>query len=260
MINKVQFLLIGVLLFFYYSAIAQQSKTVQELLNLEQNKYFVDRDTAFANPYAGIKKLIYGNRRFAEDKSEMPRRTDEVLEAAALGQAPFATIIGCSDSRVPNEIIFDQGIGDLFVTRTAGQVMAEASYGTLEYSTQVLDTKLIVVLGHEKCGAVDAAMKLPDNPPAHVATIINAIKPSAEKAREQTVDPEKTLDIAIRQNVLRQVEILRELEPVLSNRYHKGEVLIVGAIYDLDTGYVEFLEETITSLPKFNKVETATDH
>lgn len=259
MINKVQFLLTGALLFFFYSSPAQQSAAVQELLNLEQNKYSVDRDTAFANPYVGIKKLVYGNRRFAQDKSEMPRRTDEVLQAAAQGQEPFATIIGCSDSRVPNEIIFDQGVGDLFVTRTAGQVMAEASYGTLEYSTQVLNTKLIVVLGHEKCGAVDAAMKLPDNPPAHVATLINAIKPAAKMAHEQAADPEKTLDIAIRENVLRQVELLRELEPILSNRYHQGEVLIVGAIYDLNTGYVEFLEETIISLPEFNKVQTATD-
>lgn len=255
MLNKAYILLFGVLLMLNFPANAQQSPVIQKLLNLEEGEYSVDRDSAFANPYLGIKKLIYGNRRFAQDKSVMPRRTDEVLKASALGQTPFATIIGCSDSRVPNEIIFDQGVGDLFVTRTAGQVMAEASYGTIEYSTQVLDTKLIVVLGHEKCGAVDAAMKLPENPPAHVATLINAIKPAAKVAHELADDPNNTLDIAIRQNVLRQVDLLRELEPILSDRYHQGEVLIVGAIYDLDTGNVVFLEETITSLPKFNDKE-----
>ena len=109
MINNVRSLLIGALLFFYYSATAQQSTTVQELLNLEKNKYFVDRDTALANPYVGIKKQIYGNRRFAQDKSEIPRRTDKVLKAAALGQEPFATIIGCSDSRCQTKIYWTSG-------------------------------------------------------------------------------------------------------------------------------------------------------
>lgn len=254
--KEIYIVVIGALFMLSGQLHAQQTDGVQELLGLKEDKYFVNRDTAYADPYAGIKKLIYGNRRFARDKSVMPRRTDEVLEASALGQAPFATIIGCSDSRVPNEIIFDQGVGDLFVTRTAGQVMAEASFGTVEYATEVLDTRLIVVLGHEKCGAVDAAIKLPDNPPAHVATLINAIKPVAKLAHEQADNPEQTLDIAIRSNVLRQVELLRELEPILSDRFREGEVLIVGAIYDLNTGYVEFLEETIASLPKFiEKVE-----
>lgn len=237
-------------------AFAQQSERVTSLLNLEDDQYFIDRDSAFTNPYDGIIKLIYGNKRFARGKSVMPRRTEEVLEASALGQTPFATIIGCADSRVPNEIVFDQGVGDIFVTRTAGQVMAEASFGTIEYSTEILNTKLIVVLGHEMCGAVDAAMKLPKNPPAHVVSLINAIKPAAMAAYGRSDDPEERLDIAIRENVLRQVELLRTLEPILSDRFDKGEILIVGAVYDINTGYVEFLEETITSLSKFEAVQT----
>lgn len=252
MAKRFSIVIIGLLSFFVYDVNAQQSETVESLLNLEEDRYFVDRDSAFEDPYYGIKKLIYGNKRFAENKSILPRRTDEVLEAAAMGQSPFATIIGCSDSRVPNEIIFDQGIGDIFVTRTAGQVMAEASYGTIEYSTQVLETKLIVVLGHEKCGAVDAAMKLPKNPPAHVATLINAIKPVALVKHEDGAMEKAPLDMAIRKNVLRQVELLRTLEPVLSDRYNQGEILIVGAIYDLNTGHVEFLEETIANLPRYS--------
>ncbi len=230
---------------------AQQSAKLDELLKLEDNQYFADRDSAYLDPYYGLKKLIYGNKRFAEDKSIKPRQTNADLKNNELGQKPFATIIGCADSRVPNEIIFDQGVGDLFITRTAGQVMAEASYGTIEYGTEVLNTRLIVVLGHESCGAVQAAMKLPENPPGHVVALINAIKPAAVYAKKAGGTEEEIIDRAVHQNVLEQVSLLRELEPVLSRRFYKGEILIVGAVYNLHTGVVEFIEETVTSLPKF---------
>ncbi len=236
-----------------FSLTAQQSSTVSKLLELEKNQYFADRDSAYLNPYYGLKKLIYGNKRFAENKSIKPRQTDADLKNNELGQKPFATIIGCADSRVPNEIIFDQGVGDLFITRTAGQVMAEASYGTIEYSTAVLNTRLIVVLGHESCGAVDAAMKLPENPPGHVVTLINAIKPASLKAKNSGHSHEHQLDIAVRENVLQQVELLRGLEPLLAKQFESGKLIIVGAVYNLHSGEVEFLEETITSLPKFKK-------
>lgn len=161
--------------------------------------------------------------------------------------------MGCADSRVPNEIIFDQGVGDLFITRTAGQVMAEASYGTIEYAAEVLDTKLIVVLGHQSCGAVQAAMKLPENPPGHVVTLINAIKPASVAAKSSGLPENEMLDMAITQNVLEQVDLLRNLEPVLSRRFESGKVLIVGAVYNMQSGEVEFIDETITSLPKFQQ-------
>jgi carbonic anhydrase len=230
---------------------AQQTDKIIELLKIQPNQYFADRDSAYLDPYYGLKKLIYGNKRFAENKSINPRQTDDDLRNTELGQKPFATIIGCADSRVPNEIIFDQGVGDLFITRTAGQVMAEASYGTIEYGTEVLRTRLIVVLGHESCGAVDAAMKLPENPPGHVVTLINAIKPASLIAKNSDLSPDEKLDLAIKQNVLEQVKLLRGLEPVLSRRFESGDVLIVGAVYNLQTGQVDFIEETITSLPKF---------
>jgi len=232
-------------------ASGQENPKLIELLGLEQNQYFANRDSAYLDPYYGLKKLIYGNKRFAENKSIKPRQTDADLKNNQLGQKPFATIIGCADSRVPNEIIFDQGVGDLFITRTAGQVMAEASYGTIEYSTEVLNTRLIVVLGHESCGAVGAAMKLPENPPGHVVTLINAIKPASLIAKSASLPEDETLDLAIRQNVIEQVELLRGLEPVLSRRSESGDVLIVGAVYNLHSGKVDFIEETITSLPKF---------
>ena len=230
-----------------------ENNDLASLLNLEEGQYFADRDSAYLDPYYGLKKLIYGNKRFAENKSIRPRQTDEDLRNNQLGQKPFATIIGCADSRVPNEIIFDQGVGDLFITRTAGQVMAEASYGTIEYATVVLNTRLIVVLGHESCGAVQAAMQLPENPPGHVVTLINAIKPASLAAKASDLPEDERLDMAIRENVVEQVNLLRSLEPVLSRRFESGDVLIVGAVYNLSSGEVEFIKETIYSLPKFNQ-------
>lgn len=242
---------IAMSLIFSSSINAQTSNIVKNLIQVEEGQYFANRDSAYLDPYYGLKKLFYGNKRFAENKSIRPRQTDADLKNNELGQKPFATIIGCSDSRVPNEIIFDQGVGDLFITRTAGQVMAQASYGTIEYATEVLKTNLIVVLGHESCGAVQAAMKLPENPPGHVVTLINAIKPAALIAKGANLNEKETSDLAIKQNVIEQVKLLRGLEPVLSRRSAAGDVLIVGAVYNLHTGAVEFIEETITSLPKY---------
>jgi len=243
---------LAIFLFIFNSeGVSQTTELVKKLIKAEEGQYFADRDSAYLDPYYGLKKLFYGNKRFAENKSIRPRQTEQDLKNSELGQKPFATIIGCADSRVPNEIIFDQGVGDLFITRTAGQVMAQASYGTIEYGCEVLQTRLIVVLGHESCGAVEAAMKLPENPPGHVVTLINAIKPAALTAINANLGEKEASDLAIRENVLEQVKLLRGLEPVLSRRSANGEVLIIGAVYNLHTGAVEFLEETITTLPKY---------
>ena len=208
--------------------------------------YVVDRDSAYADPRVALRKLMGGNRRFVEDKSIKPRQNRSAILSSEKGQTPFAVIVGCSDSRVPNEIIFDQGVGDLFIVRTAGQVMASASYGSIEYASVVLGSKLIVVLGHQKCGAVDAAIKRPDVP-GHIITLVNSIKSAAEKSKTMAGDP---LDNAVRQNVLDQVKELRDLEPVLARRFSRGENLIVGAVYNLGTGKVEFLPETLNDLPE----------
>lgn len=212
--------------------------------------YIEDRDAAYADPQVGLKKLMGGNRRFTEGKSLRPRQDSIALHGTEGGQKPFAIIVGCSDSRVPNEIIFDQGVGDLFIVRTAGQVMAQASYGSIEFATLALGSKLIVVLGHQKCGAVDAAVKRPDNPPGHIVTLINAIKPAAEKSKYMAGD---RLENAIRQNVIEQVNELRDLDPVLAKKYQSGEILIVGAVYNLHSGKVEFLPETLMNLPEKKK-------
>ncbi len=207
--------------------------------------YVVDRDSAYANPRVALRKLMGGNRRFVEDKSIKPRQNRSAILNSEKGQTPFAVVVGCSDSRVPNEIIFDQGVGDLFIIRTAGQVSAAASFGSMEFASAVLGSKLIVVLGHQKCGAVDAAIKRPDVP-GHIVTLVNSIKPAAQKAKAM---PGNVLDNAVRQNVIDQVNELRDLEPVLAKQYRNGEILIVGAVYNLGTGKVEFLPETLENLP-----------
>jgi carbonic anhydrase len=139
---------------------------------------------------------------------------------------------------VPNEIIFDQGLGDLFIVRTAGQVSTYASWGSIEFSEEILGTKLIVVLGHTQCGAVNAAVNLPEVP-GHIVTLINAIKPAVVNAKKK--QPDDLLDSAIRENILMQVEQLRNLEPVLAKRVRDNSIKIIGALYHLETGEVEFL-------------------
>jgi carbonic anhydrase len=190
-------------------------------------------------PDEALLRLKEGNQRFINGKSTKPRQDFNRIKEVAAAQYPFATIIGCSDSRVPNEIILDQGLGDLFIVRTAGQVSSYASWGSIEFAEEVLGTKLIVVLGHTQCGAVNAAVNLPEVP-GHIITLINAIKPAVEKAKKS--EPKNLLDAAIRENVAMQVEQLKGLEPVLAKRVREGSIKIIGALYDLSTGKVEFFE------------------
>lgn len=214
-----------------------------------KDNYIVNRDSAYANPYYAIQKLKGGNQRFQQGRSIHPRQDPGVIKSLSDGQTPFGIIVGCSDSRVSSEALFDQGFGDLFVARTAGQVMAEASYASIEYAYLNLKTKLIVVLGHTSCGAVSAAVSLPEAPPGHIVTLINAIKPAATAVKGSAGNQ---VDNAVRQNVINQVNELRQLESVLSRGYESGDLLIVGAVYDLATGRVEFLDETFQDFPPTN--------
>lgn len=184
-------------------------------------------------------KLKEGNKRFITGKTLHPNQDFARIKEVAGTQKPFAVIVGCSDSRVPNEIIFDQGIGDLFVVRTAGQVSTYASWGSIEFGNAVLGAKLIVVLGHTGCGAVSAACKIPDVP-GHIVTLINAIKPAAELAKQM---PGDLIDNAVKVNVAMEVRQLQSLEPVLTKLIKNGSLKIVGAVYNLANGQVEFLPD-----------------
>jgi carbonic anhydrase len=186
---------------------------------------------------SALVSLKQGNKRFIEGKSIRPHQDFERIKEVSLGQKPFAIIVGCSDSRVPSEIIFDQGLGDLFIVRTAGQVSSFASWGSIEFANAVLGAKLIVVMGHTKCGAVAAACNIPDVP-GHIVTLINAIKPAAQLAKTQAGDE---VENAVKINVAMQVQQLQNMEPVLTKAVQSGELKIVGAVYNLENGSVEFL-------------------
>lgn len=253
---KISFLMVAAIFMLSYNntLVAQNKpskKNNQKIVvgSPEWNKehYVVDRDSAFDDPRIGLKKLQGGNRRFVEDKSIKPRQDEATIKKLENGQAPFAIIVGCSDSRVPNEVIFDQGLGDLFIIRTAGQVSAAASYGSMEFAVSKLNTKLLVVLGHTECGAVAAAVERPEDVPGHIVTLINDIKPAVAKSSVYQGNP---VDNAVRQNVIEQVKALRDLDPILHKKYSKGEILIVGAVYDIHTGKVSFIDETLLNLPR----------
>ena len=191
------------------------------------------------NADEALLKLKQGNERFVKGASIRPRQDIDRIKEVAQGQKPFAIIVGCSDSRVPSEIIFDQGLGDLFIVRTAGQVSSYASWGSIEFANVVLEAKLILVMGHTQCGAVAAACKIPEVP-GHIVTLINAIKPAAEVAKTMNGD---LVENAVKINVAMQVKQLQTLEPVLTKAIKNNTVKVVGAVYDLKTGKVEFLPD-----------------
>ena len=228
----------------------QFKKTEIDSAKWRKEHYVINRDSAYGDPRIALKKLMGGNRRFVEGISIKPRQNTDMIKKLENGQKPFAIIVACSDSRVPNEMIFDQGLGDLFIIRTAGQVSAAASYGSMEFAALKLKTKLLVVLGHTECGAVAAAVERPEDVPGHIVTLINEIKPAAAKSAHLPGNP---VNNAVRQNVIDQVTSLRDLDQILHKKYLKGELLIVGAVYDVHTGKVEFLQETLLNLPQLKK-------
>ena len=171
-------------------------------------------------------------------KSMRPHQDLQRIKEVSLGPKPFAIIVGCSDSRVPNGIIFDQGLGDLFIVRTAGQVSLFSSWGSIEFGNALLGANLKVINGHTKCGAVAAACKISDVPD-HTVTLIDATKPAAQLAKTQKGDE---VENAVKINVAMQVQELQNLEPVLPKGVQNGELKIVGAVHDLETGKVTFLD------------------
>jgi carbonic anhydrase len=187
-------------------------------------------------PDEAIARLKEGNARFINDQSMHPNRDDSRKIIQAQQQTPFASIMSCSDSRVPSEIIFDQGLGDLFIVRTAGQAPAIASFGSLEFSVAVLGVKVIVVMGHEKCGAVKGAIGT-EKLPGHIEELVNIIRPGV---KDYIGKPDK-LEEAGKANVLAEVEALKKLDPILSKYVQEGKIKIVPAYYRLETGQVEFL-------------------
>ena len=179
-------------------------------------------------PVDALDRLRDGNARMVSGKPEHPRQSTSARTAVATEQHPFAIVVGCSDSRVPPELVFDQGLGDLFVVRSAGQVVDAPALGSIEYALAHLGSRLVVVLGHEHCGAVKAAIDGGAAPP-NIQSLITAIRPAVDEVSQMSGDK---LDLAVRANVNRVVRQLRNNSP---------GVRVVGMYYDLDTGKVEVL-------------------
>ena len=194
--------------------------------------------TVSAQPAATdpLTRLMAGNARFVAGKSVHANQDRARLTEVAKGQKPFAMILSCADSRVPPEILFDQGLGDLFVVRVAGNIADSHALGSLEYGAQVLGARFLMVLGHEYCGAVDAAVK-GGKVGGNIDSIIDVIAPAASRAR---ADPARTdlLNKAIAENVREVLSAINKRSPALTAMAAKGELKIVGARYDLDGGDV----------------------
>ena len=186
-----------------------------------------------------LAELKAGNEHHVAHLYQHPHETQDRVRELVAGQHPHAEILSCSDSRVPPEIIFDQGLGDLFVVRVAGNVARDTEIGSLEYGAEHLHIPLIVVLGHQSCGAVTAAVQ--GGPPeGHIAALVNLIKPAVDKSRGMTGDPVAN---AVRINVEMVVKQLRASTPILSEMVAHGKLKIVGAVYSLETGSVTWLPE-----------------
>lgn len=189
------------------------------------------------HPNQALEILLEGNERFAAGRAIHPRQ-DTARRAELLGgQKPFAVILCCSDSRVAPEIIFDQGLGDLFVIRTAGNVADTVALGSIEYAVEHLGSRLVVVLGHQKCGAVTAAVQS-NTAPGHVDSIVKAILPAVAAAQGKAGD---LVWNAAKENVKRVVAQISSSEPILSELVRAGTVQVIGAMYYLDSGKVELV-------------------
>jgi carbonic anhydrase len=192
-----------------------------------------------------LEKLRRGNARFVAGKRRpslaSPSRRTQLLER----QHPFAIVLGCADSRVPAELVFDCDLGDLFVIRVAGNIVAPSLVGSVEFAAASFDTKLVVVLGHTRCGAIQAtldAVRLGAPRSPNLRSIIDRIRPAVEELKDAGVPPDELEHRAVRANVRASVAALRAGSPILEQLVAKEGLRIVGAEYDLASGVVDFFE------------------
>ena len=197
-------------------------------------------------PEEALERLQKGNERFVSGNAQDGGRT---YPGAPMGdQAPFAIILGCSDSRVPAEIIFDQGVGDLFVIRVAGNVVAPSQIGSIEFAAAKFGTRLVVVLGHTRCGAILTALEeleqREENRSPNLRAIVDRVRPSVQSLLETELrnDPDRLVREAVRSNVRASVDHLKHGSQILETLVEESGLQIVGAEYVLETGKVEFLQ------------------
>jgi len=189
------------------------------------------RSASPGTPREALRAMMEGNVRFAQGKVTNPNRSLARLQELGTRQAPFAAVLACADSRLPVEILFDQGFGDVFVARVAGNIATSEIIGSLEYATEVLGAKLVMVLGHSACGAVKATME-GVAVPGQIGSLYPYIRPAVEDAHD------RGLDAVVEENVRNQVEILRAASPVLAAALRAGKVDVTGGMFNFRTGLV----------------------
>ncbi|MFS0756908.1 carbonic anhydrase [Noviherbaspirillum sp. 1P10PC] len=201
-------------------------------------------------PTQALALLKEGNEKFVTDSPLRSAQGRERRLEIARGQTPMAVLVSCSDSRVPPELLFGRGLGELFIVRNAGNTVDTVAQGSIEYAVAELGVPLIVVLGHERCGAVDAAVSVVEKNasfPGSIGQMVEPILPAVLKARaalagKEPYSHEDLLDASVRQNVMRIVERLRKSEAMLLEPLRSKRLMVVGARYDLDDGNVEFFD------------------
>jgi carbonic anhydrase len=190
-------------------------------------------------PTAALQMLIDGNARFVQNKM-IQRDLQEQIADTSEGQFPFAAILSCIDSRVPAEIVFDQGLGDVFSARVAGNIVNEDVLGSIEYACKVAGSKIVVVMGHTKCGAVTAACNNVEL--GNITALLSKIKPAVKKYSTGVEMDEETIERVAVQNVLFSIEAMKSDSPILAEMVESNEILIVGAIYNVSNGQVKFID------------------
>lgn len=191
-------------------------------------------------PEASLSDLLAGNRRFTGETPQRPRATADRRQALAGGQTPSTIVFSCSDSRVPAEIVFDQGLGDLFVVRTAGHVVDDAVLASVEFGATALNIPLLLVLGHTDCGAVKAALatrRTSERPPGHLGLVADQIDPCIPDGDTDAC----AVDDVVRAHAAATLDLLRDRSPVLADAMSSGRLLTAVAVYDLASGEVETL-------------------
>jgi carbonic anhydrase len=200
------------------------------------------------NAIDALTRLREGNRRFVTGQSSTAALSRSAREALVAGQEPFAIILGCSDSRVPAELVFDQSFGDLFVIRVAGNIVAPSQVGSVEFAASRFGTRLVVVMGHSQCGAITATLEelqgLATSQSRNLRSIVERVRPSVETLLNgsRDIDPDALIRGAVRANVRASVNHLRHGSELLERLIPEIGLLVVGAEYSLETGVVDFFE------------------
>ncbi len=227
---------------------APRSARDEQLIQLIKNGVTMEEIAALKNPIAAtpqeaVRLLKAGNARFFSGQARRPEVSAQERRAQILGQTPFAVVLGCSDSRVPIEVVLDQGLGDIFVIRVAGNIVESSTLGSIEYAVEHLKSKVVVVMGHEGCGAVKAAMLSAGQrsaEPKNVQYLLDRIVPAVSNLPEIR-DTKARMREAVIANVRRQVFHLKQ-NPVIQQAVKQNRITVIGAFYEITSGIVDFME------------------